>query len=59
MKKTYISPELITVRLAMNQPLAASQPRIGIGTTSCNAGELDTKEYSNNVSDVNLWDNEW
>jgi len=59
MKKTYISPELITVRLAMSHPLATSQPIIGIGTTSCNAGDLDAREYNNTVRDVNLWDNEW
>ena len=59
MKKTYISPNMLVVRLGMTQPLAASQ--FGLNSDSGNslsAGDILVKE-DNNVNDVNVWDDEW
>ena len=55
-KKTYINPETIVVRLMPTTVLAES-PAVTINTAggSVDAGEVDTK----GVSDVNIWDKEW
>ena len=55
-KKTYINPETIVVRLMPTTVLAES-PAVTINTAggSVDAGEVDTK----GVSDVNVWDKEW
>ena len=59
MKKTYISPNMLVVRLGMIRPLATSTPDVGIDNVSnpVLGNTLDVKEQ--NVTDVNLWDNEW
>ena len=58
MKKTYISPAMLTVQLGtvhmMAESLVISR---GGGATIDNSGDILVKE--NNVSDVNVWDNEW
>ena len=55
MKKTYINPETIVVRLMPTTVLAES-PAVTISTSgSVDAAEVGTK----GVSDVNVWDNEW
>ncbi len=57
MKKTYITPETLTVALGTCQMMAASNPDVTINSLgSVNAGEVGTKEA---VSDVNVWDEEW
>ncbi|MCR5849744.1 MAG: hypothetical protein K6G92_03415 [Bacteroidaceae bacterium] len=57
MKKTYIIPEIVCVSITHQLPIATSAP----GTTLNLTGEtstFDVKEESN-VSDVNVWDDEW
>ena len=58
MKKTYISPNMLVVRLAMTQPLASS-PAVGINSSASavDGATLDVKESA--YGDVNLWDDEW
>ena len=56
MKKTYISPNMLVVRLAMTQPLALSTMSLS-STELENSSEILTKET--NVGDVNVWDSEW
>ena len=58
MKKTYISPNMLVVRLAMTQPLATST--LGLNRDAGNAlgdGEILVKESGS--GDVNVWDEEW
>ena len=57
-KKTYISPEMLTVQLGTVHMMAESLviDRSGTNTISSQS-EILVKE--NNVSDVNVWDNEW
>ena len=59
MKKTYISPNMLVVRLGITRPLATSTPGVGIDNVSSPVlgNTLDVKESS--VNDVNVWDNEW
>ena len=57
-KKTYINPEIIVVRLMPTTAMlqAVSNPSVTVSTNgSVDAGEVDTK----GVSDVNVWDEEW
>ena len=57
MKKTYITPETLTVALGTCQMMAASNPDVTINSLgSVNAGQVGSKEA---VSDVNVWDEEW
>ena len=57
MKKTYISPSMLVIRLTMTRPLAASTPGVGLqsGASEVDGATLDAKS----VSDVNVWDDEW
>jgi hypothetical protein len=57
MKKTYINPNMLVVRLAMTQPLATSDPKVGLDASAdaVLGSSLDAK----GVSDVNVWDEEW
>ena len=56
MKKTYISPNMLVVRLAMVQPLATSS--LGLDSSqTLESNEILVKESAS--GDVNLWDNEW
>ena len=58
MKKTYISPEMLTVQLGTVHMMAESLIIDKSGTNTIdNAADILVKE--NNVSDVNVWDNEW
>ena len=57
-KKTYITPEMLTVALGTMQMMAASKPDVTLSTdskNSVNAASVETK----GVSDVNVWDEEW
>ena len=57
MKKTYINPNMVVVRLAMTKPLAASDPVVGLKLDdSVDAGDVEVREV---ISDVNVWNNEW
>ena len=57
MKKSYINPSMLVVRLGMTQPLATSS--LGLdGSKTLSSGEILVKE-DNNVNDVNVWDDEW
>ena len=61
MKKTYISPEALTVQLGtMQHMMTGSQLSIYSGSSATpidNSGDILVKEQS--TSDVNLWDDEW
>ncbi len=58
MKKTYISPTLLTILLGTTQMMAQSLTiNRGSSTSIQNSGDILVKE--DNSSDVNLWDNEW
>ena len=57
-KKTYITPETLTVALGTCQMMAQSTPNVTVntsGSNSVNAANVQTKEVSN----VNVWDEEW
>ena len=55
MKKTYITPETLTVALGTCQMMAQS-PNVTVNSSkSVDAASVDTKE----VSDVNVWSEEW
>ena len=56
-KKTYISPVMLTVQLGTVHMMAESFAINRSGATIENSNEILVKE--NTVSDVNLWDNEW
>ncbi len=56
MKKTYISPEALTVQLGTCNMMAESLP-FGEGTIDKSEDILVKEE--NTLSDVNLWDEEW
>jgi len=57
-KKTYITPETLTVALGTCQMMAQSNPNVTVNTSSSNsvnAANVETKE----VGDVNVWSEEW
>ena len=56
MKKTYISPAMLTVQLGTVHMMAESL-EISSRATIDNSNDILVKE--NNVSDVNVWDKEW
>lgn len=60
MKKTYISPSLLVVRLTMTQPIAGS---LNVEGTSGSAQFYDADAtgagMAKGITDVNIWDNEW
>ena len=57
MKKKYISPESITVRLAMTQPIAGSLTPEGATFYDKNAtGEGMVKSLNDNIF---MWSDEW
>ena len=58
MKKTYIMPEALTAVLGTCRMMATSGDPNGdvtIGEGSVDAGNVGTKE----ITDVNIWDEEW
>ena len=58
MKKKYIAPELMVVTLGTSHMMAESIIIDKSGTKSITtSSEILVKEQ--NVSDVNVWDNEW
>lgn len=57
MKKTYISPESLAVRVVPFSVLTVSNPNVTINTEgTIDAESVQTKEAN---SDNNIWDNEW
>ncbi len=57
-KKTYIIPEMLTVALGTCQMMAQSPtPNVTVNSASnpVDADKVETKE----VSDVNVWSEEW
>ena len=56
MKKTYISPSMVVVRLAMTQPLASS-PTAGLNPneTPIDGATIDVKAFNNII----FFDDEW
>ena len=60
MKKTYISPESLIVRLAPRSTVLTVVSYVGMDSTDGNklgSSEILVKESS--ITDVNLWDDEW
>ena len=57
MKKTYISPAMLTVQLGTVHLMAESLAINRSGATIENSSDILVKE--NTASDVNLWNNEW
>ncbi len=59
MKKTYVSPSMLTVQLSAMRMMAESinsAPTPTVDTSSsADPGSFGTK----GISDVNVWDNEW
>ena len=59
MKKTYISPNMLVVRLGMIRPIAGSLTTDGATFYNENAtGDAMVDEY-NPINDKNIWDDEW
>ena len=54
MKKTYISPSIVVVRLAMTQPLATSDPKLDPNATPIDGATIDVKGFNGS-----FWDDEW
>jgi len=57
MKKTYISPAMLTVQLGTVRMMAESLAINRSGVTIENSEDILVKE--NTASDVNPWNNEW
>ncbi len=57
MKKTYISPAFIMVRLNPSNAILITSMGLDNTKTLDSSGEILVKESS--VSDVNVWDEEW
>ena len=57
MKKTYISPSMVVVRLAMTQPLATSDPTATFNPneTPIDGATIDVKAFNNII----FFDDEW
>jgi hypothetical protein len=57
MKKTYIAPSLVLVRIAPISVIAFSDPQVGLDDSeSVDADKVETKSY---ISDRNIWEEEW
>ena len=58
MKKTYISPAALTIQLSTCHMMAES---LTINTTADSSQTINSQEQilTKEMTDVNLWDNEW
>lgn len=57
MKKTYIAPSLVMVKIAPITVIAFSDPQVDLNPNeTIDAGEVGTKSY---ISNGNVWDNLW
>ena len=60
MKKTYITPEMLTVALSMNNIIAASPLDIqNTGDTAPLSDKSATSGEAAMVKSTNVWDEEW
>ena len=59
MKKTYISPEMLTVQLGTVHMIADSLRIFTSGSGSEQTITNDSQILTKENRDVNLWDNEW
>ena len=60
MKNTYISPEIVIVRLDMTRPIAGSLEVTGTTGSATFFEEGATGEgMAKGVTDINIWDDEW
>ena len=64
MKKTYISPDMLVVRIAANRALLSGSLNIdGEGGSATFYGDTNATDEAmgrdNTVSDYNLWDKAW
>ena len=63
MKKTYISPNMLVVRIGITRPIAGSPLEVdengGSGTLIDDDATGEAMGRDNNVSDYNIWDNKW
>ena len=57
MKKTYISPELLTIQIGTIHMMAESLPIGGGGSTITEPDDILVK--GSTTTDINLWDKEW
>ena len=58
MKKTYISPEFLTVELRCNQMLAESM-MFGSSEQTAGVNSGGFVKEDNTVTDKSIWDEEW
>jgi hypothetical protein len=62
MKKTYINPSMLVVRLGLTQPIAGSGS-LGItgdsGSATFYNADAEGAAMTKGSSDVNVWDDEW
>ena len=54
MKKTYITPSMETVKIATQQMLAGSNPSVGIGSGSVEAGSVESRDWDDWDEEYNL-----
>ena len=63
MKKTYISPNMLVVRIGMVRPIAGSLTIDENGGSATFYGDTDATGEAmgrdNYVSDYNIWDDKW
>jgi len=57
MKKTYITPELLTIQLGTIHMMAESLPIGGGGSTIEDPNDILVK--ASTTTDINVWDKEW
>ena len=63
MKKTYISPNMLVVRIAASQSMLSGSLNIdgdrGSATFNDENAKDDAMARDNSIKDYNLWDNAW
>ena len=63
MKKTYISPNMLVVRIAASQSMLSGSLNIdgdsGSATFNDENANDDAMARDNSIKDYNLWDNAW
>ena len=59
MKKTYMTPELLTIQLGTIHMMAESLPIGGGGSGSTIEDPDDILVKASTTTDINVWDKEW
>ena len=59
MKKIYISPNMLVVRIAASQPMLSGSLNIDGATFNDEDASDDAMARDNSIKDYNLWDNAW